>query len=150
MNEAIDPQLPSFMVPGAIAEIGSHTFEAEETIRFASAFDPQPFHLEEDAARASVFGRLSASGWHTVSIWMRKQRDHHAKSMAERAAKGLPMPEFGPSPGFTNLKWLKPVFTGDTITYFNETISCRASQSKPGWYVLTARQSVAKTSTMNW
>lgn len=133
--------LPHSMIPGWKGEIGSHTFTSEEIITFAKAYDPQPFHMDPEAAKNSLFGGLCASGWHTASIWMRKQRDYVKATMSERAAQGLPIPEFGPSPGFTNLKWIRPVFAGDTVTYANEILSCRPSQSKPGWYVMTARQS---------
>ena len=133
--------LPEFMVPGWSAEIGQHTFNAEEIIEFASAYDPQIFHLDAEAAKSTVLGGLCASGWHTASMWMRKQRDFVAASMKERAKSGLPLPEFGPSPGFENLKWLAPVYVGDTITYFNATLQCRPSKSRPGWHVMSGRQS---------
>ncbi|MGB7286169.1 MAG: MaoC family dehydratase [Salaquimonas sp.] len=133
--------MPDFMTAGWEVEIGAHTFTSEEIIKFAKAYDPQIFHLDAEAAKDSLFGGLCASGWHTASIWMRKQRDHSKKATSERVKNGLPIAEFGPSPGFNNLKWMRPVFAGDTVTYFNEILSCRPSQSKPGWYVMTARQS---------
>lgn len=133
--------LPHSMIPGWKGEIGSHTFTSEEIITFAKAYDPQPFHVDAEAAKSSLFGGLCASGWHTASVWMRKQRDFVKETMQERINQGLPVPEFGPSPGFENLKWIRPVFAGDTITYFNEILTCRPSNSKPGWYVMTARQS---------
>ncbi|MCB1384820.1 MAG: MaoC family dehydratase [Nitratireductor sp.] len=130
--------MPDFMQPGWEGEIGRHTFAADEIIAFARKFDPQPFHLSEAAARESLFGALCASGWHTAAMWMRKHRDFSAIRVAARRAAGLAIPEYGPSPGFRNLAWLKPVFAGDTITYFNTTRQCRASASRPGWHVLTA------------
>lgn len=134
-------KLPPQFTVGYRAEIGQHVFTAEEIIRFAEKYDPQPFHLDEEAARNSIFGGLCASGWHTAGVWMRKQRDHAAKVQAELAEQGYDRLRYGPSPGFDDLKWLRPVFAGDTITYFNETLACRKSRSKPGWWVLTANQS---------
>lgn len=135
----MNTHLPEVMQPGFRAELGSHTFKADEIIEFAKKFDPQPFHLDAELAKNSVLGGLCASGWHTASMWMMKQREFSAKWMAEREASGLPMPEYGPSPGFQNLRWLRPVFAGDTITYWNEIVAVKASNSKPGWHVLTTR-----------
>lgn len=130
-------ELPDFMKPGWRAEIGRHTFAAEEIIRFARSYDPQRFHMDGEAAKSSVLGGLCASGWHTASMWMRKQRDYMRDHIAELEAKDEPVPQFGPSPGFRNLKWLKPVFANDAITYYNSTTNCRPSGSRPGWYILT-------------
>ncbi|WP_244530480.1 MaoC family dehydratase [Salaquimonas pukyongi] len=141
MNHHSEAGLPQFMVPGWSGFIGEHTFLAEEIVEFAKAYDPQPFHIDAQAARASLFGSLCASGWHTASMWMRKQRDYTQKYLAERAKNGLPAAEFGPSPGFENLKWPKPVYAGDTIRYFNQTTACRKSRSRPGWHIMSARSS---------
>lgn len=127
--------LPDFMIPGYKADLGSHTFSAEEIITFAKAYDPQIFHVDAEAAKHSVLGGLCASGWHTASMWMRKLRDFATERAAKRTREGLQNAQYGPSPGFENLKWLKPVYAGDTITYTIETLACRASSSKPGWYV---------------
>jgi acyl dehydratase len=137
----MSPQLPVFMQAGWKDELGSHTFHAEEIITFAKTYDPQVFHVDANAAKNSVLGGLCASGWHTASMWMRKQRDYMAKLQAESFEKGLPIAEFGPSPGFENLKWMRPVYAGDTITFYNETLGCRESQSRPGWFILSTRSS---------
>ena len=131
--------LPAVFQPGTHVELGSHEFTPDEIVRFASQFDPQPFHLDAKAAVGSVFGALCASGWHTASVWMRKMRDYQASEAAQAAKEGLPAVIAGPSPGFRNLKWLKPVYAGDTVSYFYETVSSRLSASKPGWYVVTGR-----------
>ena len=141
MNDTATTGMPEFMVPGWSGRIGEHTFTAEEIIAFARDYDPQPFHVDAEAAKSSLFGALCASGWHTASVWMRKQRDYTLGYLAERRKNGLPVAEFGPSPGFENLKWLKPVYAGDTITYFNRTTACRESRSRPGWHVLSAASS---------
>ena len=133
-------KLSPFFEPGHRSEIGSHTFTRDEIIRFARKFDPQPFHIDEEKARASVLGGLCASGWHTAAVWMRLMRDFNAGSVAEWVAAGNPPYAIGPSPGFKNLRWIRPVYVDDTITYFNNTETCRPSASRPGWYIFSGRQ----------
>ncbi len=115
---------------GERTELGSFTFSADDIISFASAFDPQRFHLDEAAAKASLFGGLCASGWHTGAVWMRLMVAHRRRV---QVLMGDHMPKLGSSPGFKNLKWLKPVFAGDTLTYASTTTDKRASSSRPGW-----------------
>jgi acyl dehydratase len=122
---------------GARDEIGAHTFTAEEIKRFAQAYDPQPFHLDEDAAAKSHFGGLLASGWHTQAVWMKLNVRHWQRQRAEREAAGLPIARVGPSPGFDELKWLKPVYAGDTIAFVNEVVGKKLSRSMPGWGLVT-------------
>jgi acyl dehydratase len=120
-------------------ELGSHTFTAEDIKTFAAAYDPQAFHMDEAAAAKSHFGALCASGWHTVSMWMRLRVLYAQKDDAARAARGEPNAKGGSSPGFRELKWLKPVYAGDTITYASEVAEMRASQSRPGWGLVFSR-----------
>jgi acyl dehydratase len=68
---------------------------------------------------------------------MRKQRDFAARRDRERVAAALPLADFGPSPGFENLKWLRPVYAGEEIRFFSATSACRPSASRPGWHVFT-------------
>ena len=92
------------MAVGQVRELGHITPTREEIIDFATQFDPQPFHLNDEAAKASVFGALSASGWHTCAMAMRLMVTgflHETSSLG--------------SPGLENIKWLKPVFPGDTL-----------------------------------
>lgn len=117
--------------------IGSYHFTAEEIVAFAGKYDPQPFHLDADAAKRSVFGDLCASGWHTTAIWMKLNVQSIVAATMEAAAHGNTPPTFGPSPGFENLKWMKPVFAGDTITYKRTVNAVRAMASRPGWSMLT-------------
>lgn len=124
---------------GARTVLGRHTFTADEIKAFARTFDPQPFHLDEAAAARSLFGGLCASGWHTVAVWMRLNIDHQQRADAARRERGEPVAELGLSPGFRELKWLKPVHAGDAITYVNEVIATRASNSRPGWGLITVR-----------
>lgn len=125
--------LDGFLETGTTVTLGSHTFEAGEIKEFAGKYDPQPFHLDEAMAEKSVFGRLCASGWHTCAMWMR-----HSVRYREQVAKPRwdgpgPCPEFGPSRGFENLKWLKPVYVGDTIAFTRQVIGHHAHPSRPGW-----------------
>jgi len=118
---------------GRSVELGSHRFDAEEIVRFARSFDPQAFHVDPEAARASLFGGLCASGWHTAAIWMRLMVAHR-QGLAERAAaRGERPARLGPSPGFKDLKWLKPVYAGDEIAYRSTVVEKRASASRPDW-----------------
>ncbi len=106
---------------GETVEVGTHTFAEDEIIAFARQFDPQPFHIDPAAAKASFFGGLIASGWHTCSIAMRLMVD---KYVGRSASLG--------SPGLDNIRWLAPVRAGDTITYRRTTTAARPSESKPG------------------
>lgn len=116
---------------------GSLTFTAEDIIRFARNFDPQPFHVDEEQARHSLFGRLCASGWHTSAGWMQCFLRFWKEEARRLAAEGLHAPKLGPSPGFKELRWLKPVYAGDTITYAVTLLEARIVASRPGWRINT-------------
>lgn len=118
-------------VVGETYDLGSHTFNRDEVLAFARDFDPQPFHLDEAAARASLFGALSASGWHTTAIWIRQFVHFRQRIEAEMRARGLTPAQYGPSPGFRNLRWLKPVFPGDTIEFRGRVTEKRDWKSRP-------------------
>ncbi|MBR1218640.1 MaoC family dehydratase [Bradyrhizobium sp. U87765 SZCCT0131] len=134
------PYLDDLQV-GARSELGSFTFTAELIKAFASQFDPQPFHLDEEAGRQSLFGGLAASGWHVASVGMKLLVTKRRREMEEATARGVVEPPAGPSPGFRDLKWHKPVLAGDTLTYSSEITSLRGSASKPEWGILEARNS---------
>jgi len=127
------------IVIGERAELGNHTFTAEDIKRFARRYDPQPFHLDEEAAARSHFGALCASGWHTAAIWMRLMVEYQVREDAARRARGEAVAVLGPSPGFRELKWLKPVYAGETVSYATEIIDKRASNSRPGWALMSIR-----------
>jgi len=127
------------IVVGERMELGQHAFTAESIKTFARQFDPQPFHVDEEAASRSIYGALIASGWQTASIWMRLMVEYQRREDAARRARGEPVAELGPSPGFRELKWLKPVYVGDTITYSTEIVEKRASNSRPGWGLMSIR-----------
>ena len=127
-----NPYLEDLLV-GETDELGSYTFTADEIIRFASEYDPQRFHVDPEAAKHSLFGSLCASGWHTASIWMKRMIAYREHVREEALARGERPARLGPSPGFTHLKWLKPVYAGDTVTYRSTLTSKRVSASRPGW-----------------
>ena len=123
---------------GTMLELGSEHFTRESVIEFATLYDPQPFHLNDEAARASHFGRLAASGWHTGALWMKNIIATRERMRAEQIATGITAPEGGPSPGFTQMRWFKPVYPGDTISYATQSIEKRKT-SKPGWGLVFSR-----------
>jgi len=118
---------------GSELVLGSHAFTADGIIRFAEKFDPQPFHLSEEAAQKTHFGRLCASGWHTASAYMRLNVLKNQELDELNRQQGKPVARFGPSPGFEDLKWLRPVFAGDTITYKRVVTGKTESKSRPKW-----------------
>lgn len=127
-----NPYLEDLIV-GETDVLGSYTFTAEDIVAFARKYDPQRFHVDAEAAKSSLFGALCASGWHTASIWMKLMVAHRDRIREWARAHGARPARLGPSPGFTNLKWLKPVYAGDTITYRSTVTGKRNSDSRPGW-----------------
>ena len=118
-NKKITRYLDDFQV-GEIIECGSYTLDEEEIIRFAREFDPQPFHIDKEAAIHSPYGGLIASGWHTVSIMMRLLVDGYISGSSSMG-----------SPGVDQVRWLKPVRPGDTISVRIHVDSVTRSKSKP-------------------
>jgi acyl dehydratase len=102
---------------GEMIDLGTHTFEKDEIIAFAREFDPQPFHLDETAAKASLFGGLCASGWHTAAYAIRGNIGARLKGNAAARTKGAQLAAYGPSPGCRNLAWPRPVYVGDALQY---------------------------------
>lgn len=117
---------------GIVARFGNKLVDRDEMIAFATQFDPQPFHLDDDAAAKTFFGRLSASGWHTVSMVMRMVVDQFHEGEGQ-ASLG--------SPGIDELRWLKPVYPGDTLRCESEVIEKRRSKSNPEMGLLKTRLS---------
>jgi len=105
---------------GEVVELGSRTLDKERMVAFACEFDPQPFHTDEKAAEASIWGGLIASGWLTGSVLMRLFYDGFLKDTASMG-----------SPGIDELRWLKPVRPGDTLTVRLTVLETAASRSKP-------------------
>lgn len=124
---------------GDVREFGSYHFTKENIVRFARKYDPQPFHLDEEAAKKSLFGALCASGWHTGAACMRKIVDFNKAQYEAALARGEKPVASGPSPGFKNLKWLKPVYAGDTIKFSSEIVELRESATRPEWGIMFAK-----------
>ena len=106
---------------GAKSSFGRYEVTREEVIAFASKYDPQPFHLSDEAAATTHFGRLSASGWQTCAMTM---------SMVVENLKAHDQAGLG-SPGVDELRWLKPVYPGDVLRCETEVLDKRPSQSRP-------------------
>ncbi len=117
---------------GATLDLGTYEFTRENVTRFASAYDPQPFHLSDDAAARSHFGRLAASGWQTAAAYMKCMIARRDAIMADMQARGEPLPPRGPSPGFRDLRWLRPVYPGDVVRYSSTPVEKRPT-SRSGW-----------------
>jgi acyl dehydratase len=124
---------------GQHRELGSFTFTAELIKEFARQFDPQRFHLDEEEGRKSLFGGLAASGWHVASVCMKLLVADGQREASEAAARGEEVAVWGPSPGFRELRWIKPVLAGDTISFSSEVESLRPSAKRPEWGIMQAR-----------
>ncbi|WOC16925.1 MaoC family dehydratase [Pseudochrobactrum sp. MP213Fo] len=107
-------------IVGSSLPLGSKTVTAEEVIAFAAEFDPQPFHLDEAAGKASILGGLAASGWHTCAMLMRMMNDTYIRHSDSQGA-----------PGLEYVKWLKPVIVGDVISATTTILEKRISRSQP-------------------
>jgi acyl dehydratase len=126
---------------GQVREFGAMPVTRDAVLAFAAQFDPQPFHLDEVAAEASLFGRLSASGWHTCAMAMRMMCDEY---LLDSSSLG--------SPGIDSLRWTKPVFPGDTLSVRLTTLESRpmASRANVGlvlskWEVLNQHRELVLT-----
>ncbi len=117
---------------GPRVRFGSYEMTKDKIIEYATRYDPQPFHLDEEFAKTTHFGGLCASGWHTASALMRMLVDH---SKAKGTA-GLG------SPGIKDLKWVKPVFVGDILSVEQEFLDKRLSKSRPDLGLVSFRNYV--------
>ena len=124
---------------GQRRDLGSFTFTADAIKRFAVQFDPQPFHLDEEAGRKSLFGGLAASGWHVGSVCMKLLVADGQRQSTEALARGEKIAVWGPSPGFRELRWTRPVLAGDTISFASEVAALRTSDTRPAWGIVQAR-----------
>ncbi len=129
--------------PGRKVVTGTLLFTAEDIIRFARTYDPQPFHVDPEAARNYVFGNLCASGWHTCAGWMKTYVAYWTAEVERLQRDGIVAPKLGPSAGFRKLQWLKPVYAGDSITYSVEVTGSRSLTSRHAtWMNLTHNEGV--------
>ena len=117
---------------GRTASFGSYAVTREEVMDFAAKYDPQPFHLSDEAAAQTHFGRLSASGWHTCAMVMSMV----VANLKENQQAGLG------SPGIDELKWVKPVYPGDTLRCETEILEKRVSASRPEMGIFKSRMRV--------
>ena len=115
-------------IAGQALAAGTRTVTEEEIIGFASQYDPQPFHVDHDAAGASIFGGVIASGWHTCSMMMRLIVD---TVLSRSSSMG--------SPGLEQVRWLLPVRAGDTLSVSYLTTQVKASASRPDRGVVWSR-----------
>lgn len=116
---------------GDVREFGATEVTREAVLAFASQFDPQPFHLDDAAAAASLFGRLSASGWHTCAMAMRMMCDAYLNDSSSLG-----------SPGIDNLRWMKPVHPGDTLSMRMTVLEARPMASRPAVGLMLSRWEV--------
>jgi acyl dehydratase len=116
---------------GQVREFGRYEVTREAVLAFAREFDPQPFHLDDTAAEASLFGRLAASGWHTCAMAMRMMCDAY---LLDSASLG--------SPGIDNLRWTRPVYPGDVLHVRLEVLEARPMASRPAVGIVRSRTSV--------
>jgi len=114
--------------PGDSADLGEHTFVESEIVAFARQFDPQPFHMDPEAARDSIYCGLIASGWHTCAVAMRLMVEAY---IGRAASAG--------SPGVENIRWSAPVRPGDTIRYRRLILEARPSERRPGIGLVRSR-----------
>ncbi|ADZ69608.1 MaoC family dehydratase [Polymorphum gilvum] len=117
--------------PGERIPLGEKAVTREEIVAFAREFDPQPFHLDEAAAEASLLGGLAASGWHTAAMYMRLLVDGLLGSSAGQGA-----------PGIDRLVWRRPVRPGDVLSAEAEVVSARPLRSRPGLGIVSFRFTV--------
>jgi acyl dehydratase len=121
------------LVPGRTFDLGKVEVDRDDMIAFARRFDPQPFHIDEEAGRRSHFGGLCASGWYTMSLWMRAYAD---TVLHDSTSQG--------SPGGSEFSWTAPVYAGDVLHFRLEIVSSRRSASRPNLGLVECRAIVEK------
>jgi acyl dehydratase len=124
MSTVSGPKVPKIWFedfqPGNVAEYGPRVVTREEILSFAAEFDPQPMHLDEEAARHTLLGGLSASGWHTCCLMMRMIADGFILNSSSMGANAI-----------DEVRWLAPVRPGDALTVRATVQETRASKSRP-------------------
>jgi acyl dehydratase len=116
------------LLPGSVRDLGTISPTVEEIKEFAGKYDPQPFHLDEEAGRQSIFGSLVASGWHTAALCMRLTVDNMLRDSSSQG-----------SPGLENIRWLKPVYPGDVLALKHTVLETRAMRTRPDTGLIRAR-----------
>jgi acyl dehydratase len=118
---------------GETITLGSYTFTEENIIAFARRYDPQPFHVDQHAAARSPYGGLIASGWHTAAVWMKLMMAYRHDALAAGAADTQANYV---SPGVREIRWLRPVRPGMTLTYTNTPSAKLDWPSRPQYGLL--------------
>lgn len=113
---------------GQVLDLGEVSVTTEEIVAYAQRYDPQPFHVDAEAAAASPFGGIIASGWQTCALWMRPFAERFLNQMVSLA-----------SPGIDELRWIRPVRGGDRLTAHYEILEVRPSASKPDRGIIRGR-----------
>lgn len=133
VDDSTKPRFMTFeaMAVGQVRTYGAYRVTEEEIIEFAQKYDPQPFHLDHEAARHSLFGGLCASGWHTCAMTM-------SMMVADMAQHGSSLG----SPGVDHLRWKKPVYPGDVLSVRMEILETKVSESRPTVGFVTGKTSV--------
>ena len=131
MSDAPDLLFHEDFPVGQVLTFGRYEVTREEVLNFAAAYDPQPFHLDDEAAANSLFGRLAASGWHTCAMAMRMMCDGY---LLRSASLG--------SPGLEDIRWKQPVYPGDVLHVRMTVLESRPMRSRPGVGLMRARWEV--------
>lgn len=126
------------LTPGRDFDLGTTEIDRDEMVDFARRFDPQPFHIDEEAGKNSLLGGLCASGWYTSALWMRAYVDH---VVSDSTSQG--------SPGGSDLSWTAPVYPGDTLRFHLLINDRRLSRSKPGLGLVDGTGTVTRENTTN-
>jgi acyl dehydratase len=116
------------LAAGTVRELGTTSVSAQEIKEFAGKYDPQPFHLDEEAGKRSLFGGLAASGWHTCALAMRLTVDNLLRDSSSLG-----------SPGLESLKWLKPVYPADRLSLRHTILESRPLRSRPDTGLVRSR-----------
>ena len=122
------------LVVGTVERFGRYEITREEVIAFAQRYDPQPFHLSDEGAAGTLFGRVAASGWNTAAATMRMIVEHWKATGRDKASLG--------GIGTDELRWLKPVYPGDTLRCESEILEKRRSGSRPEMGIIKTRMTV--------
>lgn len=124
---------------GTVIAQGTYAFTDENIRAYSTAFAPVGFHMNAGEASQGLFGKTAAAGFHTCSAWMARFVATNAKARDAAQAAGMALPDIGPSPGISNIRWPRPVHAGDGIVYRSTIIATRALTSRPGWGMVTFR-----------
>ena len=127
------------IVLGERIALGSYGFTTENMIAYSRKFYPVGFHVDEAAGRGGFHGDLTAAGLHVGSAWMACYIATNTARRAELEMHQKILPELGPSPGFQYMRWLKPVFAGDVLSFFTTATAKRPLASRKGWGMVNGR-----------